>query len=336
MDTNFTTLSDMRAAITAKETAYVMEHDRQVREMVERFTEEVRAKFGPALDELSPIFSYDNQPVVTLTYRGSERAYGKQITPDKLAEWMDYVDAESIKNEQYSQSKRAQVLARMSHEPTSDSDWWTDEIAKYNLEEFEDVRLALEAYKVKVETLRQREEQKRLEKEAAKLAEWTQAIQIAGTMEDRSQWHRLQEWFNSNLYDFPSSEVYNELDEALARADERIRHIEAEQEQKRARVEAARFYPFRWYSAVYGVVASDDNETYVEQEEFRSLRADQDPGGWWHGVYGKAVRLAHLIKVERNECRSIEDLPDWCPSENTEFGRIRVPPADAERIRGEA
>lgn len=151
-------------------------------------------------------------------------------------------------------------------------------------------------------------------------------------------------------HDLEATEV-GTLDEALALASDRFveyalleqdaqkrneeikvelaRH--AELEQARVDMERVAFEPFTWYKVYYALFATDDeNEHFVEQGSFECMSDQPTSDGYFQTVRGKSVKPNFVTRVERMTCESVDKMPRWCPTVETEWGTIRVAPKNAE------
>jgi len=125
--------------------------------------------------------------------------------------------------------------------------------------------------------------------------------------------------------------------EAARIAWERVEEAEAEREAQRVALEEEAFYPFVYYRVYNAMVAnSDDGEHFIDYHVLDSLTGHCVPGGWWVSAHcydlQRPTELKNVYKVERVEVCTVEELPAWCPKQETAFGQIRIPPAGAERL----
>lgn len=125
--------------------------------------------------------------------------------------------------------------------------------------------------------------------------------------------------------------------DAAACAAERIQVKEAMRKLAREGAEREAFYPFVWYRVTYAFIAIDDEGAgcaFLDTAFFRTLHAEPDADGWWFPFPPASVRrVAHLVSVERVECRTVEGMKDiGCPIRLTEWGWIQVPPEGCERL----
>jgi len=137
-----------------------------------------------------------------------------------------------------------------------------------------------------------------------------------------------------------------DLDEALALASERFAELvhladeadmrngfvkteqaqREEKETKRIKAEQDAFKPFVYYQVTYGVVVSDGDERMVDLNYFDCLRDLPFADGYWLTVEGIEKRVEHLVSVKRQRVKSMDEMPHWVPTVETEWGLIRVPP----------
>jgi hypothetical protein len=130
-----------------------------------------------------------------------------------------------------------------------------------------------------------------------------------------------EDWFVSAIFDFEA-----ELESAQAFA---------YQKAKRAELQAERFHPFVYYRVCY-VVLIDSGEMTAFDDGFESLAPEPDGEGWWTTVHGDRVKTLYVARIDEMTVMGPDALPWWCPWEETEYGRIQVPPAEAMRVEVEA
>lgn len=103
--------------------------------------------------------------------------------------------------------------------------------------------------------------------------------------------------------------------------------VQAERAMAQRDMQRAVFHPFTWYRVYYAIVAIDDEVgKMADQDSFECLRDVPGADGYFATVHGKSVKPAMITRIERMTCDSVDALPRWCQTFETEWGTIRVPP----------
>ena len=305
----------------------------------------VREQFGDALlDELRATFSYDGRvPQMTLIYRGHEGSFKLSnglrgdygLTPEqRLVSWMTQVDRDVVRREAERVSARRVWLAKLRggmNVSSAGLEFARDSLKCKDLLNDPELAEALEAYGAKVaaleELLAAEQAAQREARERARQAERAQLLTVAATA---TEWNEL--W---DLADRVSSDYGcrgdlcgdEELVAAYEAAVERVRALEQHREAMLAEAQAEAFRPFDFYRVTEGVIGVLDGEAMVQTATFDSLTAEPDERGFWHPQDRDwPVRVHNLVHVEQITVSEPGEMPRWCPTVETEWGAIRVPP----------
>lgn len=124
------------------------------------------------------------------------------------------------------------------------------------------------------------------------------------------------------------------LSEACARLASRVRG--EHYRQRVAELEAAAFYPFRYFRVYYGILAEryaeDEDETLIEEQSEEALTYPA-PGGEYINAHGKRIRALHISRIETVNVWTLAELPWFAPRVKTEDGIVyRVPPEQCVRL----
>jgi hypothetical protein len=150
----------------------------------------------------------------------------------------------------------------------------------------------------------------------------------------RAELEKIASWdeytvFEEDLYFEEDTRVIPLIQDELQSAKQYWLEKEEAIEKKRLAKAQEHFSPFSFYRVHYGVVASDGPETYVQTQSFRTLHPEPT-NGWWQPILDRPpVKIAHLAKIERIDVTAPDEVPGWCPTVETEWGYIYVPPENA-------
>lgn len=269
---------------------------------------------------------------VTLHYCGHQQTFFA-ATPERLreqvVEWTERVDDREQERARERTEVRKEILSTLLQTEKYDLDHLS--LLRYKAERCDllgdpEVAAALNTAQKRLEEAVARAEEERRQAMEAEIAKLLGQL---GSVQNWSEWRALR-----NRIDYSDPYIYSDsrIREALEEVRERLEAQDEERERRRLEAQAQAFYPFRYYRVHYGVVAFDDGERYLDIGYFGCLRPEPNEDGWWYPVDDYPVRVANLIKVERIEVREPDEMPCWCPRQDTEWGEILVPPAEAERL----
>jgi hypothetical protein len=334
-------IEELRKARAQAEQDKAREAAEKAERQKEKLYQDFALQFGQALmDELEAQPGHSGRyPFVTLTYRGRSRRWDKGgggdayiATPASLAEWIDKVDAEMVKWAEKRDEARLRVVEMELNGFALNMEM--DAVEGYRLREFADVREALGRYEAKCRTEAEREKHERRAAIKLDVQNFASRISAALCAKTREELREIAECRERHEYpDYPRHVrvVARRLESALEDGWERMRKADELREAQRAQAEREAFRPFVFYRVHYGVVAHDDEETFVETRSIDALyHPDGNTFGAWMPVRGYPVELTHLVMVEHVAVTSVEELPGWCPKVETEWGSIRVAPDDAK------
>lgn len=284
--------------------------------------------------ELDP----DKYMAVLLHYRGHRYSVESRDTdrqhasllPTKVVRWTHKVD----KKVATFQAKRETVHANL---PTDIANTWSlhaldskrKEVSKYNLLDDPEVKAALDTREAELERAATEKEANEQATERGKIQE---LIAKANTATEHGDLWDLQ---NHRLRDRKDARA------AINAARKRIEQAEAERKEKLAQAAQAAedaFYPFRCYRVHYSIaVVDDDGGVYADTDSIYSATVEPDTGRFYHPLPdGRAhVMLKHVVKIEKLDIVAFSNMRDMFigHAQTTEWGTIRVPPPECERLQ---
>ncbi len=281
-------------------------------------------------------------PCAKLTYRGYVKDFRNisgYSNPDygsekNIHDWIIQVDTTIEAQTQHKSQLRETLLRDLPECDFRRTDEYFEQACKYGIDSIPEIAEAFKQARAREQAYR--DEQKAIEqaRREAFLAEYADMIERARTAKTREDLQGPYNFLGDHQWNIPDSELLHTIEEA----DTQFASQEEALEKRRKGLEAEAFHPFVYYRVVYGIVAHDDEESFVQTDDFPCLTHEPDPAGWWMPANSRIpVKIKHLAKVERHEVLEPDDTPRWCPLVDTgEAGKIRVPPAFAEKITEEA
>ena len=123
------------------------------------------------------------------------------------------------------------------------------------------------------------------------------------------------------------------LSEACARLATRVHG--AQHRQRVNELEAAAFYPFRYFRVYYGIMVErdpDEDETLIAEQSEEALTYPT-PGGEYINAHGKVIRALHISRIETVNVWTLKEMPWFASRMKAEDGIVyRVPPAQCVRL----
>ena len=237
-----------------------------------------------------------------------------------------------------------EVNSRLEEE----NDWGFDSRLDAAIETATNFHL-LQEFQVEFDQYRVRVDDLRAARKEAKLEEARRNIRadLATVKESLAQGYLigLREYLDNASHTAIRNDLFDEFEAEVAdlqaQYDAALAAEKAEkerQEERRRGEREARFFPFVYYTVRYAYIATDEYEEYrdIATDHFDSLTPEPDEDGFWTARkrFGECsrARYNHVFKVERIEVTEADEMPAWCPQAETEYGMIRVPPDDAERL----
>jgi len=316
MTTILQQLRDERTArIEAEAQAAAERKERQQAETAAIFRANVLDQPVPAslLDELQAEFVHDpndNRPALILHYRNYEmkEVFSKNVTVAKIVDWTDKVDHQITDTQRHREAKRATFTDAI---PQADS-----------LRALRQLRTAVESYNL-TNDLTQALDAREAELQAAYDAEITEAI---AQVEAATCYTDLQR----PRWDYPRDP---QVAAAIQAAEARIDQADAEREKRRLQAQVDAFFPYQVWVLEYGIVASEDGETYTSTDQIYVLTPAPNGQGFFTKVSGQPVYIfnpVHATPTNVTEHNQMHRLNSR--QRETKWEDIRVPPAGCTRL----
>jgi hypothetical protein len=336
-------LADLRVVVAEqkrrKQEELAAEKRRWRGEKLGQFMREVTNRCLPELlMELQADFlPYDDsvdKPHLILTYRGHSETFWSDTSfilnlPHSIVDWVNQVDVLIAEKERLRlEMKKAMVQALDDAQSAYQVEQAKTTIEKHGLMEFPSVYDAMQAAMERVAAIRRQEEE-----EACKAAEYLLTEVLEMSLE--TGWASRLEDIERDLchmdYNLLGQALVTEILDAIEATNTRLNKEYEQREARRIQAQAEAFHPFYYYRIHYALVVLEDDDQFVGTHSIHSLSPDPDEDGWYVDVhYKQRQRLSHVCRVEQFVISEPDNIPFWCPTRETEWGVIRVPPANAE------
>lgn len=334
-------LADLRSVVAEqkrrKEEELEAYAQQKQREKFEQFKREVNGRCSPELLlELQAEFHDANPPYLTLTYRGHSHSWDLgdsfiSTLPHSIVGWVNQVDGLIAEEERIRLEIKESVVQTLDNAQSAyQVEVVKETIEKYRLMEFPTVYEAMQATMERVEEIYQQEHDAACKAIEALLDE---VLEMQLEVGWASRLENIERDLGHMDYNLLGQALVDEILDAIEATRERLNKEYEQREARRIQAQAEAFYPFYFYRIHYALVVLEDDEQYVGTHSIHSLSPDPDEDGWYTDVqYNQRQRLKHVCRVEQFSISEPDNILFWCPTRETEWGTIRIPPPGAERV----
>lgn len=280
--------------------------------------------------ELNASFDSDGRfPVVKLIYRGSVRTFGERdLNRNSIVVWIDGVEAQYSANDKSMMEFKSRLIKLLSRRDIRRAEL-NEAIKQSSSMGFDSDKDVVNAISKATNVVNEYEDEiaeqvmARHEAEVADLLSRIAAIDASGP----SPWvylNSIKAILSDAIFDQRVQAALNNKSTEISDYEQQVQLSDQERERQRIDAEKAEFKPFIYFVIRFGLSNGEAHEIGA----ITSLRP-APTNGWYTSVNGEVVSLTQVISIRMVRVTDYRDLPVWCPTNQTDFGRIRITPADA-------